>query len=82
MAGLQEDYDARQKQVAGVVEMSEQLLPELRPPDKLTLTDQLTTLKTQYTEVRKTICCSVHCCSVHFALRCDLNTAIGLSPDV
>ncbi|XP_043244080.1 nesprin-1-like [Amphibalanus amphitrite] len=51
MAALQEDFDSRQRQLAGLLELSEQLLPELRPPDKLTLTDQLSTLKTQYTEV-------------------------------
>ena len=51
MSSLQEDYDSRQRQLAGVVEISERLLPELRPPDKLTLTDQLSTLKTQYSEV-------------------------------
>lgn len=38
MADLQEEFDVRQKQLAGVLELSEQLMPQLRPPDQHTLT--------------------------------------------
>ncbi|XP_037073133.1 uncharacterized protein LOC119094164 [Pollicipes pollicipes] len=51
MASLQEEYDAHRQQLAGVLETSQRLLPGLRAPDRLTLTDSLATLNAHYGEV-------------------------------